>query len=124
MKMFEIDFYTGFEQDPELMFIQKSISYEKRLRLWEGYFDTMMHQVKLSQNEPWTSLAYYYHLCLGCWGDEQENWKIPNVQEALSQLQALELSDEDNQTIAAWQTLILFLKEADEENNSVYITRF
>jgi hypothetical protein len=63
MRIFEVDFYTGFEPDPELIFIWKSIEAEKRFKLWEGYFDTIMQQSYISKDSgSWQGLAYYYHL--------------------------------------------------------------
>lgn len=123
MQYNEIDFYTGFEGEPELIFLQKTANCEKILRLWEGYFDTMMQQVSLSSNGEWTNLAYYYHLCLGCWGEEVENWQIPNIESVIDQLKKIQLMADDSQSIPSLQALIIFLKEANEQSISVYITR-
>jgi hypothetical protein len=119
----ETRFYTGFEGEPELIFLQKKVDCENKFRLWEGYFDTMMQKVSLSSNSEWTDLAYYYHLCLGCWGEETENWQIPNIESVIEQLQAIQLTGEDRQSNLSLQALILFLKEAHEQSIPVYLTR-
>jgi hypothetical protein len=125
MQVSKIDFYTGFEDEPELVFVQKTEVYEKRLMLWEGYFDTIMIQkANLSSAGEWIGLAYYYHLCLGCWGDDQENWQIPNIEEVLNQLKKIQFLEEDAQIITVLNALISFLVEASNNNSSVFITRF
>jgi hypothetical protein len=112
MKISEMDFYTGFEGEPKLIFTQVLDNREEQLMMWEGYFDTIMDKVDVSSTDEWTGIAYYYHLCLGCWGEEEENWQVPNVEEVLSQLQATEMSIEDSQATDVLKALIVFLKEA------------
>lgn len=124
MKIYEIDFYTGFEGEPELVFTQVVNDYKKIFRLWEGYFDTIIQHISVSTDGNWKGLAYHYHLCLGCWGDDQKDWQIPNIAEALIQLQEIKIQEEDTQTVIILDALIEFLKEAHAEDISVSITRF
>jgi hypothetical protein len=89
MKNIEIDFYNAFEGDEEITFSISTDEYKKTLRIWHGYFWEIMDKIEPSEEDGWTSLAYYHHLLLG-WNRE-ENWYIPNLEEALSQLQSIEL---------------------------------
>ena len=123
MEVHEIDFYTGFEGESELIFIQKVDGHQSKLILWEGYFDRMMENIYFSSTDGWIGIAYYYHLGLGCWEDE-EDWEIPNLKEVVSQLEEIKMSDEDGQTYAALKALVQFLKRAVEEKRHVSITRY
>jgi hypothetical protein len=126
MVIHENNFYAGFEGEPELVFSQVANGCNKILRIWEGHFDTIIQHVSVSTDGNWKGLAYYYHLCLGCWGDDQEDWQIPNMAEALVQLQEIKIHQEDNdaQTAIICDALVEFLKEAYDEKISVSITRF
>ena len=48
-----------------------------------------MGKIEPSEEDGWTGLAYYRNLLLGWY--REENWYIPNLEEALSQLQSIEL---------------------------------
>jgi hypothetical protein len=125
MEISETDFYTGFEGEPELVFIREADGHQKKLMLWEGYFDTLMTQEEnLSASGHWMGLALPYHSCLGCWGDSQENWQIPNIKEALDQLKTLDVSEEDDQVAAVLNALTWFLTAAINEDAHVFIARF
>jgi hypothetical protein len=124
MNTYEKNFYTGFEGEPELVFTQVVNDHKKILRLWEGHFDTIIQHVSVSADGDWKGLAYYYHLCLGCWGDDQEDWQIPDIVEALIQLQEIKIQKEDMQTAIICNALIEFLEEAYVGSISVSITRF
>jgi hypothetical protein len=113
MKISETDFYTGFEGEPELVFIRETDGRQRKLTLWEGYF-----------SGHWMGLALSYHSCLGCWGDGQENWRIPNIKEALDQLKTLDVSGKDDQVAAVLNALIWFLTAAINEDAHVFIARF
>jgi hypothetical protein len=124
MNIDESNFYTGFEGEPELVFSQVVNDHKKILRLWEGHFDTIIQYASVSKDGNWKGLAYYYHLCSGCWSNDQENWQIPNTIEALVQLQEIKIQQEDTQIAIIYDALIEFLKEAHAGNIPVYITRF
>jgi hypothetical protein len=89
MKNIEIDFYSGFEYDEEITFFIDTDNYKKVLKIWRGYFEEIMCKIASSEDDGWIGLAYYYHLMIG-W-DRNENWYIPNLEEALSQLQSIKL---------------------------------
>ncbi|MBM7541149.1 hypothetical protein [Amphibacillus cookii] len=55
--------------------------------MWDGYFDSIMNKLE-PLNGKWTSLAYYYNLDEGWYGESP--WKIPDNQEALKQLESID----------------------------------
>ena len=87
MKKENRDFYSGFEGEGEIEFIRLCKSGDKDIiRIWDGYFDDVMEKFEPVENG-WTGLAYYYNLCEG-WNTESP-WKIPDVHDALKQLESI-----------------------------------
>lgn len=77
-------FYEGFEGSPQITFcLTKNNFIEKKISIWDGYFNDIMNKIQ-PQNGGWTGLAYYYHLHIG-WYEEDE-WLIPDILEAYNQL--------------------------------------
>ena len=128
MKNIDIDFYDEFDGEVEIIFSIITNNYTKRLRIWSGYFDTIMMKIEPLKDDGWTSLSYYYHLMIG-W-DIEDNWQIPNLEEALLQLQSIEIepnySDKYiyyNAEFRILAEIISILSEAIHEKVSVYIHR-
>jgi hypothetical protein len=122
MKKIEIDFRCGCDRDEEIILSFSTDLYQKRLRIWEGYFNAIVSQIELSANGKWTGIAYYFHLFLG-WNKE-ENWQIPDLYEVLSQFKSINMPkdrlvyENANEVLAE---IIEFLAEAIEKNSPVYI---
>ena len=72
-----LDFYAGFEGEPELLFFLDGCL---RLRCWEGYVDTLFDAVAPQHGQ--TGLAEAYHL--DAWGDEP--WHVTDNVACLAQL--------------------------------------
>ncbi len=126
MKNIQIDFYSGFEGDEEITFSINTDEYTKTLRIWRGYFWQIMDKIEPSEDDGWTGLAYYHNLLLGWY--RAENWYIPNLEEALSQLQSIKLlSDYSTNQIyynAEYRILtemIDMIEEAIDKKLKVYI---
>lgn len=81
-------FYEGFWGEPSrtIRLVCNGVAIEE-ITTWHGYFDEIIRQIK-PEEEGWTGLAYYYHLCIG-WEDE-ENWFIPDLPKAYEQLKWLD----------------------------------
>lgn len=113
-------YYHGFEGEPEMMFclLENDVIVEK-IGIWEGYFYFIMQLVQ-PEEEGWTGLAYFYHLCIGWY--EEENWMIPDLEEAHRQLANLnpgELTEGE-----AGEALVIIrnlLKRAIDKNGKVCI---
>jgi hypothetical protein len=122
MNSIEIDFYTGYEGSDEIIISCETKHFIKKIRIWDGYFNSIMRQLKLSDDGTWTGLAYCYNL-FTCWYDE-DSWQIPDLKEALSQLSSIDLLDSKNLCDVTEQVLIeitIMLSEAIDENATVYI---
>ncbi|MDR1559980.1 MAG: hypothetical protein LBS84_09850 [Clostridiales bacterium] len=82
------DYYHGFEGSPEIQFIRVLKNGENNtLRIWDGYFDDIMQQIKPEKNG-WTDIAYYYHMETGWYSDSP--WKIPVLSNTLELLRQRE----------------------------------
>jgi hypothetical protein len=128
MKNTEIDFYSEFEGEDEIVFFIKTGEYTKELRMWHRYLDMILMRIEVPEYEPWTSLAYYYHLMLG-W-EIEKNWQIPNLEEALLQLQSIKIEvDEtkkqryDNAEYRILSEMINIISEAICKKIPVYINK-
>ena len=113
-------YYEGYEGDPNMLFCrtENDIPVEK-INIWDGYFDFIMSLVQ-PEEEGWTGLAYFYHLIIGWY--EEENWLIPNIAEAYGQLEKLnpeELPYREAKEVLA--LLLNMLKRAMDTNGKVYI---
>lgn len=113
-----VDFYSGFEGEPELQFNFMVEDKIKRFAVWTGYFDAIMEEVSPS-TQGWSSLAYYYHLHEG-WYDDA-NWQIPNLTEAIRQIQGLKM---DGLVEEVRKELIEFMQEASYSNVPVVMSYF
>jgi hypothetical protein len=46
----------------------------KKIRMWTGYFRSILRQIKTPSDTNWTGLVYYNNLLIG-W-HEEKNWQI------------------------------------------------
>lgn len=116
-------YYDGFWGEPSMTFcrMENDVIAEEFI-IWDGYFYYIMQLVR-PEEEGWTGLAYFYHLYIG-WYDE-ENWLIPNLTEAYRQLEKLnprELPDRESEEVLA--LILNMLKRAIDNNGKVYIDYF
>jgi hypothetical protein len=92
MNNIEIDFYSNFEDEDEIEFfiIAESV---KKIRMWAGYFHTILRHIEVPPDTDWTGLVYYDNLLIG-WHKEK-NWQIPCLEEVLSQLKSVKIPMDD-----------------------------
>jgi hypothetical protein len=128
MKDIEIDFYTAFDGDEEIVFFEKIGNYIKKIRIWQGYFRGIMDRME-QQDDNLTCLYYYHNMNIG-WNDD-ESWKIPNLEEALLELKSIEIPVDnstdkiyDNAEQRILNELIIMVSEAIDKKSSVYIQRY
>ncbi len=88
--MNSIDYYTGFEGEPEVIFTRRSLDGESQsqIRLWVGYYDDMIEQIPPGKNGSWKGITKDYHLLEG-WRDSTDR-QCADTQLLLAQLQAID----------------------------------
>jgi ribosomal protein S17E len=122
MKNIEIDLYTGYEGESEIVVEVTTDIFSKKVRIWRGYFSRIIKYIK-PHNNTWTGLAYYYHLVIG--STEEDHWQIPDLEEALSQLKNINIPEDEQMYEVKTQVLpeiINILSKGIEEKVPVYIT--
>jgi hypothetical protein len=127
MREIEIDFYSGFDDDTEIIFSIETDEYRKKLSIWCFYFEQIMDKIEREDDE-WTDIAYYYHFMIG-W-DREENWRIPNLDAALLQFKSIKLIPDYrvnqmhyNAKCRILAEIIEILSEAIEKKVDVYIIK-
>ncbi|NUP13546.1 MAG: hypothetical protein HOW73_46510 [Polyangiaceae bacterium] len=113
------DFYTGFEGEAEVRFVLRAAGTDQRIvRLWIGYFDTLMETVQ-PENGEWTGLALPYHVRAG-WYD-QSPWRVENLNEVLEQWRRIPTFGIDPQCERAYRAVLDLLTEAANTGSEVWI---
>lgn len=80
-----IDLYSGFEMDRELIFTERlSNQIILKVKLWYGYFDSIMRQIPLNANMHPDSITYNWQKIVGFY--DEELWECKRVQEFYTQL--------------------------------------
>ena len=127
MREIEIDFYSGFDDDTEIIFSIETGEYRKKLSIWHFYFEKIMDKIE-PENDEWTNIAYYYRFMVG-W-DREENWKIPNLDVALFQFRSIKLTPDNrnnqmyfNAECRILAEIIDILSEAIDKKVDVYIKK-
>lgn len=114
------DYYKGFEGYPEIQFIRGLKDGGKEiLSMWDGYFDSIMNAIEPKEN-CWTGIAYYYHIEQP-WFEESE-WKIPNVETVLNQFKEINITILEDKVQAVLNDIIVLLSNAQEWNETVWIS--
>ncbi|MDJ1482237.1 hypothetical protein QNI16_17160 [Cytophagaceae bacterium YF14B1] len=117
-----INYYDGFEGEPEIILTQKDELTTKQIRLWDGYFNAIMNLIKVDPiSGRWTHLAYYYHLHIGWY--EEDSWQIQDLASTLKQIQEIQIPKTNDMDILVeiQYRLIHFLEDAISNNRTVCI---
>lgn len=118
-----IDYYEGFEGYPEIKLIRrdKSGNVVTLLKIWEGYFDSIITLIEPNEEGNWEGVAFHYHLTTG-WYDEP--WRCDDVGLFLQQLEAVDEKNlKDSESLKILKTLILLLENTLNSNGTLTIER-
>lgn len=115
-----VDFYTGFEGEPEIQFSTASGCGGNRIvRVWVGYFDAIMSKVKPGPTG-WTGLALPYHLNAG-WYDSSP-WRIPDLDAVVKQWGSIETASLSPDSVRAHSAVLELLRHALATSQPVTIS--
>lgn len=113
------DFYTGFEGEPGIvLFFRESNGQKVLLRMWIGYFDSIMEAIQPNKNG-WRGLSYYYHTDTGWF--EETPWRIPDLGDALIDLQSVNKTELEQETLVVYQNIFELLQKAHSSDGEVWI---
>jgi len=112
-------FYEGYRGEPEYVFcVVKNGDTVGKTSVWGGYFGDIIDTVEPLENK-WTSLAEYRQLCIDF---EEPYWKVPDLNQALSQLLQIDRSKlHFDESFEVLDLLIMLFRKAVEENSDIYI---
>lgn len=115
-------YYDGFEGEPEYTFcLYDENNPIEKIHLWDGYFGDIIDTIEPTE-KGWTSLAEYYQMCIYF---DNDNWKIPDIQSALQQLENIDTSKiKFPKSHEVLKILIEIFIKAYENNLTIYIEYF
>ena len=112
------DFYTGFEDEPEVrLTLIKNNTVINLLKLWQGYFDFIFLSSQPDEIG-YHGLSLVYHTDRYY---EESPWQIPNLSECITDLKNIDLSEEDEETNQVRDKIIKMLQKALDEGLKVII---
>lgn len=115
-----IDYYIGFEGEPEIRLMYSSSDKTRFLiRMWEGYFDTIMSYIQPTAKQE-KRLSYYYHTHTG-WYDHSP-WKIPDISVVMDELQDIDKTLLDQISLDILNDMYNLLLQAKKEKQFIWIT--
>ena len=113
-----IDFYAGFEGEPEIRFVARiDAAPERIIRLWVGYFDAIMGRVEPT-NGRWTGLARPYNLHEGWY---ERPWKVVDVKSVADEWARILIEGLPSPSADAHGAVLRLLNEAAEHDGEVSI---
>ncbi|OPH62161.1 hypothetical protein BC351_02720 [Paenibacillus ferrarius] len=113
------DFYTGYEGEPEIIFYFENFDGQKvQLKAWIGYFDSIMAAIQPTKNG-WSGLSYYYHTDTGWF--EETPWRIPDLGDALNNLQSVNKTELDQETLTVYQSIFELLHQVQLIDGEVWV---
>jgi hypothetical protein len=116
----EFDFYKSFDGEPELTISQKDFSGNNinSIKLWIGFFDSIIELIKPNCKDEWEGFILYYHTHTGLY--DNSSWKCEEVILFIQQLESIEKLQLDVQTQEILEILIELLKESISSKTIIY----
>lgn len=115
-----IDFYEGFEGEPEIQIISKNSKgkAEAALRLWIGYLDAVVKLIEPNEAGFWEGVPLYYHTANN-WEDV-EIWECKDKELFVDQLNKIDTVSLSGDYEKAYQEILKILTESARNKDSVY----
>lgn len=116
--MKEINYYDGFESEPEIKFVMNTAENSSVIRMWVGYFDEIMRMIP-PVNDEWIGITYQYNMEEG-WYDESP-WVIPELNTLRNQIELAKDSVTDTTIKSICANLVSMIDDALQTNNQIFI---
>lgn len=109
-------YYTGFESESEIALVYEKTNEIQVLKMWTGYFDTMLDL--MCQYEAYNDgILYEYYIHEGWY--EESPWELTNLDATIQLFKSFNLQNVDIAAIEASPNIVPTLPEVARE-----ITRF
>ena len=115
------DFYAGFEGEPEVILLRQGKE-NYVLKAWDGYFSHVLDAIEPGEDGQWQGLPLHYHLMTGWY--ESENFEVQHPTLFASQLNHLDPSVFDAQTLRFYHSLRKFVEDTVEAHEPLFIKYF
>lgn len=111
-KIVNDSYYTGFEGEPEIAFVLEKSNERQILKMWIGYFDTLLDL--MCQYESFNDgILHEYYVHEGWYEDSP--WEITNIDAAIQLFKSFNLQSVDEKTIEASSNIVSTLPEVARE---------
>ncbi|MCE5170381.1 hypothetical protein LQV63_13780 [Paenibacillus profundus] len=123
-------YYVGFEGEPELVFMYENITERLELRVWNGYFETLLNFMIEQQVPIQNGILHEYYIHEGWY--EESPWEIKNIKEAIQLFRSFDVIRLTEDGIKASENIvsmlpaltsdiITFLEQANDSGDRVFI---
>ncbi|CAI8959684.1 conserved hypothetical protein [Brevibacillus sp. IT-7CA2] len=119
-------YYVGFEGEPEIIFMYEKSNEVQVLKLWNGYFESLLDCL-VQQAPVQDGILHEYYVHEGWY--EESPWEITNVEKAVQLFKSFDVKkvteNESSNIIpvlpAITMDIISFLEQAIQSGNRVFI---
>jgi len=120
MKTSKIDFYKGYEGEPEIVIdLVNQGDVIESISIWEGYFNLILDEVN-PDADGWNGLAYYYQMHSGWY--EHSPWKLEHIDEIIEQLTRIDNTKLGDIPGDVLLSLIILLTKALGSEDTIHIS--
>lgn len=105
-------YYSGFEGEPEIAFVFENSDERHILKMWTGYFDTMLDL--MCQYEPFNDGILHEYYAHEGWYEESP-WELTNLNAAIQLFKSFNLQKVNENTIEASPNIVPTLPEVASE---------
>ncbi|WP_314591081.1 hypothetical protein [Paenibacillus terrigena] len=122
-------YYAGFEGEPEIIFMYENSNERQVLKLWNGYFETLLDCL-VQQTPVHEGILHEYYIHEGWY--EESPWEIKNVEKEIQLFKSFVTNEITEEVIkessniipilpALTRDIITFLEQANDSGDNVYI---
>lgn len=105
-------YYTGFEGEPEIAFVYETTNERQVLKMWTGYFDTMLDL--MCQYEAYNDgILHEYYIHEGWY--EESPWELTNLDATIQLFKSFNLKKVDIRVVEVSPNIVPTLPEVARE---------
>jgi len=105
-------YYSGFEGESEIAFVFEKSDERYILKMWTGYFDTILGL--MCEYEPYNDGILHEYYAHEGWYEESP-WELTNIDVVIQLFKSFDLQKVDNNTVEASPNIVPTLPEVASE---------
>ncbi|MCA8831213.1 MULTISPECIES: hypothetical protein [Hymenobacter] len=114
------DFYSDFEPEPELVF--KTSDDTSSIRMWSGYFDSIISSDTPDEHGCWQGLAVFYHTDTGWYTSSP--FQLTELGHIVERLRHCNDPTWDKNIRRIYTSLLFFFEQAERQHKKVIVEYF